>query len=214
MAKRMGFWTEEHVNFLRENYPFVKNQDLADILGISIYALLKAARKFKLHKSSVEYKLTSDIKDKIIKAYPYKCVRVIAKELHISERTIVYFIKSLADDGIKIRRSQEEKNRLVSITRNELIKSEKGKDVFGLEHKSKIKLGRNRRETYMRHKLNTFDCYEIDRGSMDVFIVRDEGRRKHLEQNAKRLGFKFFVPCGEADEDGMVEYRPLDNINY
>ena len=51
MANRKIIWTEEHIQYLRDNYPTQTAHDIADVIGCSDASVTLMARSLGIRKS-------------------------------------------------------------------------------------------------------------------------------------------------------------------
>lgn len=196
--KESKIWTEENLHFLRDNYATTPNKELAAIMGTSRVYVSRKARQLGLSKESSCWKLTMQVKEKIIRMYPTNSYKSIASKLHISDAAVYRFIKTMCKETVGFaKRSREETGKLISAYRIRLIKIEKGYVSFGLPQRSRLHIYASRRKSLIRCLLRKVGCYEIDHGSNEVYVISEEGRDTKLEARAVDLGFEFYHPVGE-----------------
>lgn len=94
----------------------------------------------------------------------------------------------------------EETRRKMSESRNRLIRSERARELYGLERKTKIKVfGVGDKARYMRWKLKK-KGYGVNgghKGNRDVTVLESTERNNRMERNAAAMHFRFFNENGE-----------------
>lgn len=203
-------WTDETIQFIKEYYTDLSNNQIAEVLGISKDRISRLGRKLGLIKKSKCWKQTPKMKEDILKLYPTCSYRSIAEKLHVSENFVYKIIlEVVAEDPTFKKRSKEDTNKLIGEYRKKLLKTERSHAAFGLEPKSHLKIFRSDPKSKMRRRLRKRGAYEIDYGGLEVYIINDKRRSRPLELAAESIGFDFFVQVGEADADGLVEYKQI-----
>lgn len=117
--KTAKIWTKETLAFFKEIYASTSNAELAALLGISVSSIKKKASELKLIKTA-GYKLTEDVKKTILEKYYTQSYESIAKDLHISKRTVLRFIGEQKKKGLKPRDRETDKKLCQNIASNNI----------------------------------------------------------------------------------------------
>lgn len=207
-GRKSKVWTEESEQFLIENFNSMSDKQIAEILHTTRQYVNNKARQLGLSRDKKGWKLTPSIKEAIVRLYRTNSYKSIAEKLNISDSSVYLFIKNLSEkDPTFKKRTNEETGRIVSESRVRMYKVERAHAAFGLPQKTKVKLTRNNKKSWVRHLLRKAGCYDIDYGSDDVYIINVKKRKKSLESRAFRYGFEFYEPIGE--EGDMTVYERI-----
>jgi biotin operon repressor len=202
--KTAKIWTEETLAFFKEIYASTSNAELAALLGISVSSIKKKASELKLIKTA-GYKLTEDVKKTILEKYYTQSYESIAKDLHISKRTVLRFIGEQKKKGLKPRDRETDK-KIMSEYRIKQYKSERSRASFGIEQKTRYKMFPNKKKYWIRQRLLGYG-YLLQRNGMIVIITPYTKRHQKLEASAKKNGFGFI------EKTSNQEFTIL-SINY
>lgn len=94
------------------------------------------------------------------------------------------------------RRTEETRRRL-SESRKRLIASERVRELYGLERRTRIRLfGGGERVRKMRHRLGR-KGYGVKRASREVTVLSCTERSAEMERNAAAMRFRFYDENGE-----------------
>lgn len=202
MSKTATIWNEEKERFLKKNYAFKTNGNLAKHLGISIPSVKKKAYELGLKKVCAKRKLHSALEANVLRMSELNSYRSIADKLDISLSSVKSIINKATNKGYK-KRSKESTKRIMSEARIRLIKKERARAIFGLNPKTNLKVFPNKRKYRMRDRLKR--CrYDVDRNSIDVYIDDETRRHDRIEQEAQKLGFNIIAP--------VKEFYPIDFV--
>lgn len=203
-------WTEENIQFLKDNYFTKLSSEIANILGIHKSYVNRMASKLGLKRRSNFHKINDEKKRKIVMMYNNgkNSYSSIADKLKLSVCSIIKVVNEYRIHHPELKPSTAEENsKKISEARKNLLKSERARAVFGLEQKSNVNIYRCKDKKYrMRHSMRT-KGYEIDYGSNEVYIVEGTKRDKTLEEKASKEGLTIYVPVGE--EEGYIDYEEL-----
>lgn len=202
MSKTATIWNEEKERFLKKNYAFKTNGNLAKHLGISVPSVKKKAYELGLKKVCAKRKLHSALEANVLRMSELNSYRTIADKLDISLSSVKSIINKATNKGYK-KRSKESTKRIMSEARIRLIKKERARAIFGLNPKTNLKVFPNKRKYRMRDRLKR--CrYDVDRNSIDVYIDDETHRHDRIEQEAQKLGFNIIAP--------VKEFYPIDFV--
>jgi hypothetical protein len=179
MADKRIF-TEEEIQYLKENYATTKNRVLQERLGIGRTLLCYTAKLYGLKK-------IPDFQSKFVKA---------TKRYNDGRRNNRPSPQAIKNSQAAIARLRENKEshaqwcNKISESQKALIKAEKRRVMFGLEQKTERKVVRAPGFKYeLRYRLRKCG-YIIDRGSSVAYYNENTNRHAGKEQSAKRLGIK------------------------
>lgn len=205
---RRTIWTEENILLLMNNYYTKTSSEIAKVLGVSRAYVNRMASKLGLKRQYNFHKINDEKRQKIIMMYGSgKCsYRAIADRLKLAMSSVATVINEYRTLHPDFKPSNKEENgRKISEARNNLLKSERARTLFGLEQRTDVNIYRCSSKKYeIRCRLRS-KGYEIDYGSNDVYIGEETIRDAKLEKRASKIGMTFFVPIGE--KDGYVNYE-------
>lgn len=202
MSKTTTIWNEEKVQFLKENYAFKTNGNLAKHLGFSVPSVKKKAYELGLKKVCAKRKIHSALEANVLKMSELNSYRSIADKLDISLSSVKSIINKATSKGYK-KRSKEATKKIMSEARIRLIKKERARAVFGLNPKTNLKVFPNKQKYRMRDRLKR--CrYDVERNDINVYIDDETRRHDNIENEAQKLGFNIITP--------IKEYYPIDFV--
>jgi hypothetical protein len=220
MSKTTTIWNEEREQFLKENYAYKTNGNLANRLGISVPSVKKKAYELGLKKVCAKRKIHSALEANVLKMSELNSYRSIADKLDISLSSVKTIVNKATTNGYK-KRSKEATKKIMSEARIRLIKKERARAIFGLNPKTKLKVFPNKQKYRMRDRLKR--CrYDVDRNSIDVFIDDETRRHDSIEHEAQKLGLNIILPVKEyysidfVSENGEAEKQIAEEFtrNY
>lgn len=202
MSKTTTIWNEEKEQFLKENYAFKTNGNLAKYLGISVPSVKKKAYELGLKKVCAKRKIHSALEANVLKMSELNSYRSIADKLDISLSSVKSIINKATSKGYK-KRSKEATKKIMSEARIRLIKKERARAIFGLNPKTNLKVFPNKQKYRMRDRLKR--CrYDVERNDINVYIDDETRRHDNIENEAQKLGFNIIAP--------IKEYYPIDFV--
>ena len=202
MSKTTTIWNEEKEQFLKENYAFKTNANLAKHLGISVPSVKKKAYELGLKKVCAKRKIHSALEANVLKMSELNSYRSIADKLDISLSSVKSIINKATSKGYK-KRSKEATKKIMSEARIRLIKKERARAIFGLNPKTNLKVFPNKQKYRMRDRLKR--CrYDVERNDINVYIDDETRRHDNIENEAQKLGFNIITP--------IKEYYPIDFV--
>lgn len=202
MSKTTTIWNEEKEQFLKENYAFKTNENLAKHLGISVPSVKKKAYELGLKKVCAKRKIHSALEANVLKMSELNSYRSIADKLDISLSSVKSIINKATSKGYK-KRSKEATKKIMSEARIRLIKKERARAIFGLNPKTNLKVFPNKQKYRMRDRLKR--CrYDVERNDINVYIDDETRRHDNIENEAQKLGFNIITP--------IKEYYPIDFV--
>lgn len=202
MSKTTTIWNEEKEQFLKENYAFKTNANLAKHLGISVPSVKKKAYELGLKKVCAKRKIHSALEANVLKMSELNSYRSIADKLDISLSSVKSIINKATSKGYK-KRSKEATKKIMSEARIRLIKKERARAIFGLNPKTNLKVFPNKQKYRMRDRLKR--CrYDVERNDINVYIDNETRRHDNIENEAQKLGFNIITP--------IKEYYPIDFV--
>ena len=202
MSKTTTIWNEEKEQFLKENYAFKTNGNLAKHLGISVPSVKKKAYELGLQKVCAKRKIHSALEANVLKMSELNSYRSIADKLDISLSSVKSIINKATSKGYK-KRSKEATKKIMSEARIRLIKKERARAIFGLNPKTNLKVFPNKQKYRMRDRLKR--CrYDVERNDINVYIDDETRRHDNIENEAQKLGCNIITP--------IKEYYPIDFV--
>lgn len=130
--------------------------------------------------------VTGQYVDKVGSLYKEKSDAEIAAELHIC----VFTVKKIRNANGFIR-TAEEKKRIRSKTRTNLIRAERRRALFGLDQKTSIKVFTNRERNILKNCLKRKKYVFLKRGDVVAYWDENTIRDISYEERGRKLGLKF-----------------------
>lgn len=191
MAKMI--WTDKALALLADLYPIETTPHTAELLGVSERAVKNMARQLGISKTTKANRQAWI--DHIREHFHEHSIRNMASELGISRSTVSRIVTRLG-----LKRTREEISEIQAGVRNEMIRREKRRALFGLDPITRIKVVTNRARIQLRCKLKSLG-YIVGGGTdKNVMYYTDTiERRDVLETNGLKLGLHFRpYPAEEA----------------
>lgn len=187
--KKAQKWTIEHDEILKSRFHSEYVHDIADDMGFSRSTVQEHARQLGLRKKGANER-NHDIKAFVKKEYDNLSYREMARRTRLHTVTIYKIAKELG-----LSSSRQRTNENIRRARNETIRSERRRIMFGLEQRTNLKVVCNLKKLYLRQKMR--QCgYIAARGGNTIYYTKYTVRRPIRERNGRNLGF---------------EFKPLDN---
>lgn len=180
---RKSVWNKSNTEILVQLYPSYTNAALSQLMGIEISSIRYKAYTLGLRKDAelknkhIINRLKADFKDKTLDE--------LGRELKVNRKTICAWAKKLG-----LQRTKEDKSRILSRIRSELVHREKVRLCFGLPSKTKIKVVTNRSKIVLRSKLKKVG-YIIGQTKNDISILSSTKRNLSWESKGVKLGLRF-----------------------
>ena len=192
MSKTTTIWNEEKEQFLKENYAFKTNGNLAKHLGISVPSVKKKAYELGLKKVCAKRKIHSALEANVLKMSELNSYRSIADKLDISLSSVKSIINKATSKGYKKRSKEATK-------------------------KTNLKVFPNKQKYRMRDRLKR--CrYDVERNDINVYIDDETRRHDNIENEAQELGFNIITPIKEyypidfVFENGEAENQIVEEL--
>ncbi len=135
-----------------------------------------------MNKIKISTELIADVEE-LVKDFS-NCE--IATRLKISLSTV----KRIIRDN-HLGRSKEEKNAIRSRTRNDLIRAERRRAIFGLDQKTEIKVFTNKERNTLKYCLKRKKYVFLARGDTTAYYDSATSRHPPYEERGRKLGLKF-----------------------
>lgn len=178
-------WTLEMMDILISKYPVCSNEDVANVLGISVISVTRKAKELSLKKFG---KLMDGRYEaiKIVKAYYGKLpINEIARKADVSRSTVSRIAKQL---GLKLTKEQfsalTSKSLKASFRYNNFLQNS------GMPWKMNRVLGFCKRRHNMKYRLQ-MDGYVIDELTHVAYYTENMTRHYLREQHAEAMGMVF-----------------------
>lgn len=181
----------EQLVWFRDNFDHTKNQDLADVLGTSLWCITRMARGLGLWKTK-EFVAAMQ---RNASEHGARTNRLMGGNAGAAN-LLKYGKATRFKPGIsqKDRMSAEafaEMHRRIGESRKETFRKERVRVNWGFEQKTKLRVVRCPREKVMlRHNLRKHG-YEISRASNEATVTPITRRSPNMEARAEKMGIKF-----------------------
>ena len=177
------FWTDNMIQALTDMFPVESNISIARKLGVSESAVSVKGRELGL-KKGVKRK-TVENEESVRALIPYHSYTEISRLVGISRAAVRRIAKKLnldidASERVNIRRR----------VRNELIRKEKARVIWGLDQISNIKVVTNSRKISPRYRMRRIG-YTCHRGGNTLYYHDRMERNIRLETMGRTLGLRF-----------------------
>ena len=183
MARPKIEWTDQMLEELAENYAIASDNVLSKRLQVSVSTMRRKAHEMELVKSSVG-RNCFEVWNTVERMFGKYSNKEIAKEAHVSERTVRRISKRL-----KLKLSKDERSMLISRAVTKVIKSEKRRILFGFEQRTNRFIGKDKVRTRVFRMLAEHG-YIVITGSMIAYHSASMRRYEHIEAYAVSVGFQ------------------------
>lgn len=130
--------------------------------------------------------VTDELISRIGEMYAAKSNNEIAEELQIS----VWAVKKVLKENNFVR-SHDDKCKVRSRTRTELVKAERRRAIFGFDQKTDIKVFTNRERNSLKYRLRRKGYRFLSRGDTTAYYDDGTERIPVYEERGNKLGLKF-----------------------
>lgn len=190
MKKKKIIWTDWMIETLMNLYPVETTPYVASVLGVCENTVKKKARELGIEKYAKSKWL--ERADYIRNHFYSKTFSEIGRELGIAKWTVARIAEQLG-----LKRSNKETSGMKSKARNELIKREKRRMIFGLDPLTHIKVVTNRPRIRLRSWLKAQGYIVSDQRNV-MYYPSDISRRMEHESRGRELGLRFLpLPVDE-----------------
>lgn len=185
-------WTEERLAMLAEIFPVETTVYTASVLGISERMVKYKAKELGLFKFAKSKWM--ERAEHIRNNFHDKSFSEMAKDLGISKAHVGRIAARLG-----LKRTKAELSRVASRIRNEIIRRERRRVVFGLDPLTRVKVVSNRKKVRLRARLKS-SGYIVGEERNTLYYRTEEGRKTELESRGVRCGLRFYPyqPCVAA----------------
>lgn len=179
--------TQEQVEWFRKNFCNMKNQELADTLGISLSSVIRMARKQNLRKSK-EFMAAMQRHASACGARVTRAMGGNAGAVNL----LKYGKATRFQPGVsnKDRMGEDafvEMYKRMGINRSETFRKEKLRVRWGLEQKTRLRVTTCPPEKLRLRSALRRRGYNIDRASNEVFFNQQTQRSERMEAHARKL---------------------------
>ncbi|MGN1253153.1 MAG: hypothetical protein ACI4T9_01090 [Prevotella sp.] len=178
-------WTAEDDNFLMERYYSERLIDLARHLGCSRSTITHHARRLGLWKGNTAER-NRDAIALVEMEHGNLTYKELAQRTGMTVKTVCRYARMCG-----LRRSNEQWRANLSRKRKELYGRERARITFGLEQRTRLKLGRNKRLNMLRAKLRQLGYIYSEEDPNLLYYPDHLCRRPIREQHGKDMGLRF-----------------------
>lgn len=176
-------WTDDSIAYLKENYPYTTDTAIAQHLCVNRKTVSLKAKELGLEKGIRPEWL--DLAERVRELHGTHSNAEIAAITGISSRSVSRIVAVLG-----LRRTKKEEQSIRSRIRQDIMKREKRRVIFGLPPITKIKVVTNKPRIKMRHSLKK-DGYLVIRGQNVMYYHPDMERDHSREDIGRKLGLRF-----------------------
>lgn len=130
--------------------------------------------------------ITEELISRIEGMFATKSNNEIANELNISVCTVKKILKEN-----NFVRTYDDKYKVRSRTRIDLIKSERRRAIFGLDQRTELKVFTNRERNSLKYRLRRKKYKFLNRGDTIAYYDDETQRKSAYEERGYKLGLKF-----------------------
>lgn len=177
-------WTKEDDNILLERFQTEPLHILAKTIGCARSTISEHARNLGLYKDNPTGR-NNEARELIAMEYDNLSYKEMAKRTGLSSHTVYNISRELG-----LRRTREQWNANLSSSRNELIRKERARILYGLDQKTKLKVVSDKGKIQLRGKLKKLG-YIVKRGDSTFYYTEDLHRNPILEEHGGKFRFKF-----------------------
>lgn len=176
-------WTDDSIAYLKENYPHTTDTAIAQHLCVNRKTVSLKAKELGLEKGIRPEWL--DLAERVRELHGSHSNAEIAAITGISSRSVSRIVAVLG-----LRRTKKEEQSIRSRIRQDIMKREKRRVIFGLPPITKIKVVTNKPRIKMRHSLKKAG-YLVIRGQNVMYYHPDMERDLSREDIGRKLGLRF-----------------------
>lgn len=176
-------WTDDSIAYLKENYPYTTDTAIAQHLCVNRKTVSLKAKELSLEKGIRPEWL--DLAERVRELHGSHSNAEIAAITGISSRSVSRIVAVLG-----LRRTKKEEQSIRSRIRQDIMKREKRRVIFGLPPITKIKVVTNKPRIKMRHSLKKAG-YLVIRGQNVMYYHPDMERDHSREDIGRKLGLRF-----------------------
>lgn len=176
-------WTDDSIAYLKENYPYTTDTAIAQHLCVNRKTVSLKAKELGLEKGIRPEWL--DLAERVRELHGSHSNAEIAAITGISSRSVSRIV---AVPGL--RRTKKEEQSIRSRIRQDIMKREKRRVIFGLPPITRIKVVTNKPRIKMRHSLKKAG-YLVIRGQNVMYYHPDMERDHSREDIGRKLGLRF-----------------------
>ncbi len=176
-------WTDDSIAYLKENYPHTTDTAIAQHLCVNRKTVSLKAKELGLEKGIRPEWL--DLAERVRELLGSHSNAEIAAITGISSRSVSRIVAVLG-----LRRTKKEEQSIRSRIRQDIMKREKRRVIFGLPPITRIKVVTNKPRIKMRHSLKKAG-YLVIRGQNVMYYHPDMERDHSREDIGRKLGLRF-----------------------
>lgn len=176
-------WTDDSIAYLKENYPYTTDTAIARHLCVNRKTVSLKAKELGLEKGIRPEWL--DLAERVRELHDSQSNAEIAAITGISSRSVSRIVAVLG-----LRRTKKEEQSIRSRIRQDIMKREKRRMIFGLPPITRIKVVTNKPRIKMRHSLKKAG-YLVIRGQNVMYYHPDMERDHSREDIGRKLGLRF-----------------------
>lgn len=176
-------WTDDSIAYLKENYPHTTDTAIAQHLCVNRKTVSLKAKELGLEKGIRPAWL--DLAERVRELHGSHSNAEIAAITGISSRSVSRIVAVLG-----LRRTKKEEQSIRSRIRQDIMKREKRRVIFGLPPITRIKVVTNKPRIKMRHSLKKAG-YLVIRGQNVMYYHPDMERDHSREDIGRKLGLRF-----------------------
>lgn len=176
-------WTDDSIAYLKENYPYTTDTAIAQHLCVNRKTVSLKAKELGLEKGIRPEWL--DLAERVRELHDSHSNAEIAAITGISSRSVSRIVAVLG-----LRRTKKEEQSIRSRIRQDIMKREKRRVIFGLPPITRIKVVTNKPRIKMRHSLKKAG-YLVTRGQNVMYYHPDMERDHSREDIGRKLGLRF-----------------------
>lgn len=176
-------WTDDSIAYLKDNYPYTTDTAIAQHLCVNRKTVSLKAKELGLEKGIRPEWL--DLAERVRELHDSHSNAEIAAITGISSRSVSRIVAVLG-----LRRTKKEEQSIRSRIRQDIMKREKRRVIFGLPPITRIKVVTNKPRIKMRHSLKKAG-YLVIRGQNVMYYHPDMERDHSREDIGRKLGLRF-----------------------
>lgn len=176
-------WNSQMLTLLAELYPVETTEHTAAVLEMSVSAVKYKARELGLSK--IAKTRWMERAEHIRTHFDEESFTEIGKKLGITRTTV-----SRIASRIGLKRTKSDGYKVSSRVRQQMVRRERRRVVFGLDPITKIKVISNRAKVRLRYRLKAKGYLPGDHRNL-MYYTENTCRRQHLEDRGMKLGIRF-----------------------
>lgn len=184
-----AFWTKEKKDLIAKLYTVYTIRETAELMGVSIATVKRMVQKLQIQKGRRSISKTRE--EFVRNNFHIMSNGEIASRLGITKTSVRRIANKLS-----LSRTNNDIRNFLSMKRNELVRKERSRLLFGLAPISNLKTVTNRKKIRCRYSLKKYG-YIVHRNENTIYYSDKLARVEAIERRAERNGLRILPLAAE-----------------